>query len=185
MSESAPIIAWEPKSRRLLHFVKLLPITLSVVCHDQCAVNKRPFANNLRWQPVLKDKQWRKTYEDNPRHMYFTWEILCELWAYCVQSHLRWWRWWWRRRWWCLKVMWTYCPQIIWASQMWSGNESSWAAGHLFSTFTFPISTFYLIQHLFPFGLEISQRKLDILTHVWWEGTGNIICVQCDCLGGE
>ena len=57
MSESAPIIAWKPKSRRLLHFVKLLPITLSVVCHDQCAVNKRPFANNLRWQPVLKDKQ--------------------------------------------------------------------------------------------------------------------------------
>ena len=56
MSESATIIAWEPKSRRLLHFVKLLPITLSVVCHDQCAVNKRPFANNLRWQPVLKDK---------------------------------------------------------------------------------------------------------------------------------
>ena len=81
MSESATIIAWEPKSRRLLHFVKLLPITLSVVCHDQCAVNKRPFANNLRWQPLLKDKQWRKTYEDNPRHMYFTFEkygVNCE-----------------------------------------------------------------------------------------------------------
>ena len=68
--------------------------------------------------------------------------------------------------------MWTYCPQIIGASQMWSGNESSWAAGHLFSTFTFPISTFYLIQHLFPFGLEIFQTKLDILNHVWWEGMG-------------
>ena len=52
----------EPKSRRLLHFPKLWPITLSPVCQAQCAVNKR-LTNNLLCQSILKDKQERTNHE--------------------------------------------------------------------------------------------------------------------------
>ena len=104
--------------------------------------------NNLLCQSILKDKQW------GTNHEYNTLKVDGKRnggWKWC--EHM--------------------APQIIWASEMWTGNEGSYPASHLFYTFIFPSpftsSNIFSIKSLskssYFWKRQISISGLDIYIH--------------------